>query len=75
MYGIFDVSVIHPRRFAPDRVTALRKKSEVTARDESKRLVYEIKVLGQPVPSEVRSMIKKLSNPVFVNDQRIPRDE
>ena len=37
----------------------LRGKNERVARRERKRLVYKLKVLGQPVTSEVRSSAKK----------------
>ena len=33
----------------------LRRKNERVARRETKRLIYKLKVLGQPVTSEVRS--------------------
>ena len=35
------------------------RKNERVARRETKRLVYELKVLGQPVTSEVRSSAEK----------------
>ena len=34
-------------------------KNERVARRETKRLIYELKVLGQPVTSEVRSSAEK----------------
>ena len=35
------------------------KKNERVARRETKRLIYKLKVLGQPVTSEVRSSAEK----------------
>ena len=37
----------------------LRGKNERVARRETKRLIYKLKVLGQPVTSEVRSIAEK----------------
>ena len=37
----------------------LRGKNERVARRETKRLIYKLKVLGQPVTSEVRSSAEK----------------
>ena len=37
----------------------LRRKNEHVARRETKRLIYKLKVLGQPVTSEVRSSVEK----------------
>ena len=37
----------------------LRAKNEHVARRETKRLIYKLKVLGQPVISEVRSSAEK----------------
>ena len=37
----------------------LRRKNEHVARRETKRLIYKLKVLGQPVTSEVRSSAEK----------------
>ena len=37
----------------------LREKNEHVARREAKRLIYKLKVLGQPVTSEVRSSAEK----------------
>ena len=41
----------------------LRGKSERVARRETKRLIYKLKVLGQPVTSEVRSSDEIDENP------------
>ena len=41
----------------------LRGKNERVARRETKRLIYKLKVLGQPVTSEVRSNAEKCRKP------------
>ena len=41
----------------------LRGKNERVARRETKRLIYKLKVLGQPVTSEVRSSAEIDENP------------
>ena len=41
----------------------LRGKNERVARREAKRLIYKLKVLGQPVTSEVRSSAEIDENP------------
>ena len=48
-----------PRAASPLTELELREKNERVARRETKRLVYKLKVLGQPVTSEVRSSAKK----------------
>ena len=46
----------------------LRRKNERVARRETKRLVYKLKVLGQPVASEVRSSAEKRRKPVIADN-------
>ena len=65
----------------------LRRKNERVARRETKRLIYKLKVLGQPVTSEVRSSAEKWRKPWSpitsllmeleqnFNVQRVPCDE
>ena len=48
-------------RFAADWARASRK-NERAARHETKRLVYKLKVLGQPVTDEVRSKTQSGEN-------------
>ena len=56
------VGTTPPCRFAPDWARASRKNKRV-ARRETKRLIYKLKVLGQPVTSEVRSSAEIDENP------------
>ena len=57
-----------PRAVPPLIVLELReKKNERVARRETKRLVYKLKVLVQPVTSEVRSSAKKWPKPVIAD--------
>ena len=44
-----------PRAVSPLIELELREKNELVGRRETKRLVYKLKVLGQPVTSDVRS--------------------
>ena len=46
----------------------LRGKNERVARRETKRLIYKLKVLGQPVTSEVRSSVEKWRKPVIADN-------
>ena len=76
-----------PCRFAPDWARASRKKNERVARRKTKRLIYKLKFLGQPVTSEVRSSAEKWRKPWTpvtsllmeleqnFNVQRVPFDE
>ena len=43
-------------------------KNEHVARRETKRLIYKLKVLGQPVTSEVRSSAEKWRKPVIADN-------
>ena len=45
----------------------LRGKNERVARRETKRLIYKLKVLGQPVTSEVSSSAEKWRQPVIAD--------
>ena len=56
-----------PCRFAPDWARASRKNEHV-ARRETKRLICKLKVLGQPVTSEVRSSAEKWRKPVIADN-------
>ena len=61
--GLFDAcprkgGCNHPADSLIIELELRRKKSERVARDETMRLVYKLKVLGQPVTSEVRSKQK-----------------
>ena len=62
----------------------LRGKKERVARRETMRLVYKLKVLGQPVTSEVRSSAENPCSPITLllmeleqnfNVLRVPRDK
>ena len=46
----------------------LRGKNERVVRRETKRLIYKLKVLGQPVTSEVRSSAEKWRKPVIADN-------
>ena len=46
----------------------LRGKNERVARRETKRLIYKLKALGQPVTSEVRSSAEKWRKPVIADN-------
>ena len=47
---------------------ALREKNELVARYETKRLVYKLKVLGQPVTSGVRSSAERSRKAVIADN-------
>ena len=46
----------------------VKKKNERVARRKTKRLIYKLKVLGQPVSSEVRSSAEKWLKPVVADN-------
>ena len=48
-----------PRAVSPRIELELRGKNERLSRRDTKRLIYKLKVLGQPVTSEVRSSAEK----------------
>ena len=51
--------VTTPLAVSPMIELELRGKNERVGRRETKRLIYKLKVLGQPVTSEVRSSAEK----------------
>ena len=57
-----------PLPFRPDWARASQKKNESVARREMKRLIYKLKVLGQPVTSEVRSSAEKWRKHVIADN-------
>ena len=57
-----------PRAVSPLIELELRGTNERVARRETKRLVYKLKVLGQPVTSEVRSSAEKWRKPVIADN-------
>ena len=52
-----------PLAVSPLIELGLRGKNERVARRETKRLIYKLKVLGQPVTSKVRSSAEIGENP------------
>ena len=73
--------MLNPHRHRPFRILGttplavsplieleLRGKNEHVARRETKRLIYKLKVLGQPVTSEVRSSAEKWRKPVIADN-------
>ena len=57
------VGTTPPLAVSPLIELELRGKNERVARRETKRLIYKLKVLGQPVTSEVRSSAEKCRKP------------
>ena len=57
-----------PCRFAPDWARASRKKRACSSQRDEERLIYKLKVLGQPVTSEVRSSAEKGRKPVIADN-------
>ena len=53
------VGTTPPLAVSPLIELELRGKNERVARRETKRLIYKLKVLGQPMTSEVRSSAEK----------------
>ena len=60
--------LVRPPWVSPLIELELRGKHERVARRETKRLIYQLKVLGQPVISEVRSSAEKWRNPVIADN-------